>query len=170
MAYALGSYGQSAARNKEYELARSRYEQSLAIYRQMGDQRGEARLLSLLADVDAAQGDNAGALKLLYDALAIRCRLGDSPGICSALERFSAGAMGIDAVRAARILAAAASLRDRTGARLSLAAQAAVDQQLAQLQQSLGGNFNAAWQSGRGAGVDEALREAAVVVSRETSV
>jgi tetratricopeptide (TPR) repeat protein len=163
MAYAQASYGQSAARHGEFALARERYERALTTYRQLNDLRGEARVMTLLADVDADEGDNASALKLLYDALEIRCRLGDSPGICSALERFSAGAADVDATRSARILAAASSLRDRTGARLSLAAQAAVDQQLAHLQQTLGDRFSAAWQSGCGAAIDEALREAAAV-------
>lgn len=166
MANALSSYGQSAARHGEHATARERYEQALAIYQQLGDQRAEARLMTLLADVDADEGKTAESLRLLYGALEIRCRLGDSPGICGALERFSAGAMDLDAVRAARIMAAAASLRDRTGARLSPAGQAAVDQQLARLQQALGGEFAAAWQSGSGAGVDEALREAQAVVAR----
>jgi hypothetical protein len=57
-------------------------------------------------------------------------------------------------------------LRDRTGARLSPAGQAAVDQQLAQLQQALGAEFAAAWRSGSGASVEEALREAEAVLSR----
>jgi hypothetical protein len=166
MAHSLSSYGQFAARHGEHATARERYEQALATYRQLGDQRAEARLMTLLADVDAGEGNTAGALRLLYGALEIRCRLGDSPGICGALERFSAGAMDLDAVRATRILAAAASMRDRTGARLSPAGQAAVDQQLARLQQALGGDFAAAWQSGSGAGVDEALREAEAILSR----
>lgn len=166
MAHAQSSYGQWAARQSNHAAARQRYEQALAIYRQLGDQRGEARLMTLLADVDADEGKPAEALRLLYGALEIRCRLGDSPGICGALERFAAGAMDLDATRAARILAAATSLRDRTGARLSPAGQAAMDQQLARLQKVLGAEFGAAWHSGSGAGVDEALREAEAVLSR----
>jgi predicted ATPase/class 3 adenylate cyclase len=166
MAYAQSSYGQSAARHGEYSVARERYEQALEISRQLGDQRGEARLMTLLADVDVDEGNHASALGLLYGALEIRCRLGDSPGICSALERFSAGAMEVDAASAARILAAAASLRERTGARLSLAGQAAVDQQLARLQATLGGEFGDLWQAGSAVSVDEALRDAAAVLTR----
>jgi hypothetical protein len=122
--------------------------------------------MTLLADVEAEEGNSQGALQLLYDALEIRCRLGDSPGICTALERFAAGAMDLDAARAARILAAASSLRDRTGVRLTSAAQAALDQQLARLEQALGADFIRVWQSGSGADISEALREAAAVVAR----
>jgi predicted ATPase/class 3 adenylate cyclase len=166
MAHAQSSYGQFAMRHGEHAAARERYERALAIYRQLGDMRGEARLMTLLADVDADEGKPAEALRLLYGALEIRCRLGDSPGICGALERFSSGAMDVDAIRAARILAAASSLRDRTGARLAPAGQAAIDQQLARLQEALGAEFAASWQSGSGASIDEALREAEAVLSR----
>ena len=166
MAHAQSSYAQFATRHGEHAAAREGYERALATYRQLGDQRGEARLMTLLADVDADEGKTTEALRLLYGALEIRCGLGDSPGICGALERFASGAMDLDAVRAARILAAATSLRDRTGARLSPAGQVALDQQLARLQQTLGAEFAGAWQSGSGAGVDEALREAEAVLSR----
>jgi hypothetical protein len=166
MAHAQSSYGQFAMRHGEHAAARERYERALALYRELGDQRGEARLMTLLADVDADEGKRAEALRLLYGALEIRCRLGDSPGICGALERFASGAMDVDAIRAARILAAATSLRDRTGARLAPAGQAAVDQQLARLQEALGAEFAAAWQSGSGAAVDEALRDAEAVLTR----
>jgi hypothetical protein len=101
---------------------------------------------------------------MLYDALRIRCRLGDAPGICAALERMSGAVTGSDASRATRILAAAAAMRDRTGARLSLKDQAALDQQMAQLQEALGADFPEAWRVGRTASLEDALRDAATVV------
>jgi len=165
-AYALTSYGQSAARHGEYAVARDRYVQALAIYRDLGDQRAQARVMTLLADVAAGEGNRQEALRLLYDSLEIRCRLADSPGICSALEKFAAGAMDLDAKRAARILAAASSFRDKIGARLSSTSQAALDQQLARLEEALGPDFGSAWNSGSGADVNDALREAAAVVGR----
>jgi tetratricopeptide (TPR) repeat protein len=165
-AYAMAAYGQAAARHGDQETARTRYEQALALYRQMGDQRAEARVMTLLADLVSDEGDEAHAREMLYDALRIRCGLGDAPGICAALERFSAATQGVDAVRATRILAAAAAMRDRTGARLSLSAQADVDQQLSRLQTELGAEFARVWQQGSGASVDDALRDAAAVVDR----
>ena len=163
-AYVLGSYGQSAMRHGDHETARQRYEQALAIYRQTGDERGEARLMTLVADVASAEGDEANARSMLYDALRIRCRLGDAPGICAALERMSGAVSGSDASRATRILASAAAMRDRTGARLSLKDQAALDQQMAQLQQTLGTDFPEAWRTGRAASLEDALRDAATAV------
>ncbi len=165
-AHALTSYGQSAARHGDYDLARQRYEQSLEIYRTVGDERGQARVMTLIADVAADEGDADAALQLLFEALKMRCRMGDAPGICAALERFSTAAADTDATRATRILAAAAAMRERTGARLSLTAQALVDQQLAHLQSHLGADFGRAWQAGAASSVDDALRDAAAMVGR----
>jgi predicted ATPase/class 3 adenylate cyclase len=165
-AYAQSSYGQAAARHGDHATARERYEQALTTYRGVGDKRGEARVVTLLADLATDEGDDGSAREMLYEALRIRTELADAPGICAALERFSAAATDVDAPRAARILAAAAALRERTGARLSLASQGAVDQQLARLQAALPNDFARAWQQGSLASVDDALREAAAVVGR----
>jgi tetratricopeptide (TPR) repeat protein len=167
MAYALGNYGDSAARHGDDDLASERYQQALAIYRQTGDERGEARVMTSLAELAAARDDPAAARNLLYDALRIRCRLGDSQGICAALERLSESATPDDADRATRILAAAAAMRSRTGARLSLKDQAQVDQQLASLQNSLGGDrFQRSWRDGSSASLDDALMDAAALAGR----
>jgi predicted ATPase/class 3 adenylate cyclase/Tfp pilus assembly protein PilF len=165
-AYALSSYGQAAARHGDFENARQRYEQALDVYRSVGDQRGEARVMTLLADLTADGGDRAAARELLYEALQIRCGLNDAPGICAALERFAQAATDADEHRATRILAAASALRERTGARLSMASQSEIDQMLARLQSALDADFVRVWQQGSAATVDDALRDAAAVVGR----
>ena len=166
-AYALGSYGQSAARHGDFDMAHERYQEALAIYRATGDERGEARVMTSLAELASAQGDDESARGLFYDALRIRCRLGDSQGICASLERMSGSAMRDDAMRAARILAAASAMRERTGARLSLKDQAQLDQQLATLQASLGDErFQRAWRDGRLLTLDDALGDAAALAGR----
>lgn len=165
-AYVLSSYGQAAARHGDYDTARSRHEQALELYRAVGDRRGEARVMTLIADLAADAGDESAAREMLYEALRIRCELNDAPGICAALERFSAIAADADAHRATRILAAAAAMRERTGARLSAASQGSVDQQLALLQSALAEDFARVWQQGSQATADDALREAAAVVGR----
>ncbi len=162
-AYVLGSYGQSAMRHGDHSAARERYQQALAIYRQMGDARGEARLMTLLADVANEEGDAVGARSMLYEALQTRCRLGDVPAICAALERFSAVVPPSEAAAATRILAAASTMRERTGARLSMADQAALDQDMARLQEELGSAFQISWREGRAATLDAALRDAAAL-------
>jgi predicted ATPase/class 3 adenylate cyclase len=165
-AYVLSGYGQAAVRHGDHETARRQYDEALSIYRSMGDKRAEARVMTLIADMAVDQGNDAAARDMLYDALRIRCGLNDAPGICAALERFSAAAADADPHRAARILAAAASMRDRTGARLSLAAQGSIDQQLARLQDALADDFARIWQQGSQQTVDDALREAAAIVGR----
>ena len=136
------------------------------MYTSVGDQRGEARIMTLIAELAADAGDDAGAREMLYDALTIRCGLNDAPGICAALERFARAAADTDADRATRILAAASALRERTGARLSMASQAEVDELLAQLQSTLDSEFVRVWQQGNVASVNDALRDAAAVVGR----
>ncbi|CAN5723206.1 LuxR family transcriptional regulator [soil metagenome] len=166
LGYALSNYGQSAARNGDRPTAREMYESALGIYRQLGDQRGEARVITLLAELAGGDGDEAVARSLLLDALTIRCRLGDSLGISAALERFSAATVEADPERATRILSAAAAMREQSGARPSPADQAAIDQQLARMQELLGARFQEAWRIGRNATVDDALREAQALVAR----
>ena len=165
-AYALSSYGQSAARHGDTVAAREMYDRALGIYRQTGDQRGEARVMTMIADLVAEEGDAPAARSMLYEALQIRCRLGDAPGICAALEHFSGAISESDPGRATRILAAAAAMRDRTGSRLSMKDQADVGQQLDLLQNALGPQFQHAWSVGQSAGLDDALRDAAGAINR----
>lgn len=163
LAYAMGNYGLTAARHDDRPTARSMYAEALAIYSQVGDRRGEARILTLQADLASAEDEPAAARALLHAALGIRCQLGDTPAICGALERLAGAASPEQADRAARILATAAAMRDRVGARLSMTAQAELDQDLAELQNRLGATFAEEWARGRVASLDDALREAAVI-------
>lgn len=123
--------------------------------------------MSSLAELALSENDQATARGLLYEALRIRCRLGDTQGICAALERMSGSADEVDADRAARILAAASAMREQTGARLSLKDQAQIDQHLASLQNTLGPDrFQGAWRAGRSASLDDAMMDAAALAGR----
>jgi predicted ATPase/class 3 adenylate cyclase len=160
LAYALGNFGQTAARHDDPATAREMYEEALRTYVQVGDRRGEARLLSRMADLAVTEGNPGRARSLLYDALTIRHQLGDVSGTCAALERISAAAVDDDPRRAVRLLAAAAAMRERIGARPSLTSQAELDQQIAQLQDQLGDAFVETWQSGRLCSLEDAMRDA----------
>ena len=166
LAYALSNFGLTASRHDDLATAREMYDEALRTYVQVGDRRGEARVLSLMADLAVADGDPGRARSLLYDALTIRHALGDTSGTCSALERISAAAIGDDPQRSTRLLAAAAAMRERIGARLSFTAQAELDQQIAELQDRLGEAFAETWQSGRSASLEEALRDAQAIGGR----
>jgi predicted ATPase/class 3 adenylate cyclase len=166
LAYALTNYGQAMSRRQDTGQARSKYEQAHRLYGQLGDRRGEARTLALLAEVALAEGDRFGSRNLLYESLGIRCQLGDRPGIITAFEKLAAAAASEDPLRSARILGATERMRERTGARLSLGARAARDQQLAELRARLGEEvFAAAMTEGRRSRLQDALREAAGIVS-----
>ena len=65
--------------------------------------------MTLLAELAADEGDERRAREMLYEALRIRCALGDAPGICAALEKILGRRPRTRSGRATRILAAAAA-------------------------------------------------------------
>ena len=77
----------------DYSSARSLYEQSLAIRRELGDKRGIARSLLNLGLVAYCQGDYSSARSLLEQSLAIQRELGDKRGI--ALSLLNLGAVSL---------------------------------------------------------------------------
>lgn len=165
LGYALGNYGETAARHDDRATARETYDEALRIYGELGDRRGEGRILTLQGELARMEDDVSTARRLLHRALMIRCELGDSPGICAALERLAGIAPQEHLDRAARVLGAASAMRERTGARLPMAAQAEVDQQLAKLQSALGNAFSEAWQQGHVASLEDALRDAGAIAA-----
>ena len=84
-ATALIAAGALAYFQGDYPAARARYEESLAIRRELGDRRGIAALLGNLGNVTAAQGDFASARAILEETLAIMRELGDRWGIARSL-------------------------------------------------------------------------------------
>lgn len=90
-----------------------------------------------LGDLAAEAGDFATATSQYQAALEIRHRLGDRLGTAGALERM-AGVATRQPERAARLIGAAAAIRDRAGAPLSIGAQAELDRFLAELAAEIG--------------------------------
>jgi predicted ATPase/DNA-binding SARP family transcriptional activator len=66
--------------------ARILYQESLSIWRELGDRRGVATSLYGLAALAMNQGDRDGSWALLQESLAIRQELGDMLGIAQALN------------------------------------------------------------------------------------
>ena len=93
--------------------ARSFYERSLGISRDLGDQFGVALSLHALGKVAAGQRDFSHARSFHEESLRIRRQLGDRRGIAESLEAFAllAEALG-DPRGAARLLGAAEAQRD----------------------------------------------------------
>ncbi len=111
----------------DYAGARPLYEQSLEVFRELGDRRGIAGVLNNLGDVVFHEGDVATARSMLQESLGISRDLGEKRAICECLGGLGALAAGgargsprtpSDAARAARLLSAAAALREAIGAPL----------------------------------------------------
>jgi non-specific serine/threonine protein kinase len=71
-----GGAGWFAGGEDDWEVGRACYEESLAIYRELGDRPGIALALTDLGAVAVLQGDAGGARRLLEEALAIFRSLG----------------------------------------------------------------------------------------------
>jgi tetratricopeptide (TPR) repeat protein len=115
IAITIGNLGNLAADQGNPDRAVALYEESLALYREIGDQRGAAICLYSLGHQAVERGD-ALAHEFLTEALQIFDDLGDASAVAETLDvlaRIHAEAGSIGA--AARLLGAAACLRERTG-------------------------------------------------------
>jgi len=85
-AKALKAAGTLAAEQGDYAAAHARYDESLAIRRELGDKQEIANLLSNLGIVARYEGNYAAAGALYAESLAIRRELGDRWGIATSLN------------------------------------------------------------------------------------
>jgi predicted ATPase/class 3 adenylate cyclase len=85
-AKALNGLGTIAHEQGDYAAARSWLEESLTIWREIGDKRGVATLLNNLGWVGWHQGDYTAARTLSEEALALHRDIGDARGIALALN------------------------------------------------------------------------------------
>ncbi len=156
-AFALDSFGSAASKAGDREAA-ALLSEALAILEGIGDRRGVARVLTHLGQLALADGDPARARSLFSQSLEIRQGLGDMPGLAGAMENL-AGSVAPDAPEAAaRLDAAAESLREAIRAKLPPQAAADHDQVMAALAAQLGEErFEAARREGRQMTPNEAL-------------
>jgi predicted ATPase len=84
-AKALNAEGALAHFQGDYPAARARFEEALAIMRELGDRRGIASSLNGLGNVAHEQGDFAPARALYEESLAIWRELGNRRGIARSL-------------------------------------------------------------------------------------
>jgi predicted ATPase/transcriptional regulator with XRE-family HTH domain len=78
-----------AWRQNDYEAARSLSEESLTIYRDLGDKRGIAQSLNNMGNVAHSRGDYPSALAYFRESLAARRELGDKRGIADSLNNLA---------------------------------------------------------------------------------
>ncbi len=85
-AKALNGAGRLADREGDHPGARSFYEQSLALRRELGDKRGEAESLRSLGILASHEGDYSTARSLYEESLALMKELGDKRGVAESLN------------------------------------------------------------------------------------
>ena len=104
----------------DFARAEALHAESLAIRRELGDERGIVVALIYLGLVARARGDHAAARARYAEALAAARALGNLPLIAEALEGIAVAASGLgEAERAARLFGAAAALGQSLGVPLS---------------------------------------------------
>src|SRR5205823_14104864 len=123
--------------------ARTKVEESLAISRELGDQRGLAYSLNLLGFVSLLQGEGSAAFPLIEESLAIHKALGNRQGIAYTSLNFgwfslSQGDYVAACARYEKSLAIMIELNDRwfiaaclEGLAIAAAAQSAAEESLA---------------------------------------
>ncbi|MBI3661212.1 tetratricopeptide repeat protein, partial [Candidatus Acetothermia bacterium] len=85
-ASALNGAGNLAFDQGDYAAARSLYQESLTIKRELGDKRGIAASLNNLGNVAYVQGDYVAARSFHQESLTIKRELGDKRGISATLN------------------------------------------------------------------------------------
>jgi Tetratricopeptide repeat len=141
-------------------VAEMRYNEALAIHRELGDRSGIASALGHLGQVTRERGDYKAAAVLHREGLAILRELGDRRGIAFSLEGLAAvdAAMG-HPFRAAHLLGAAERLREEAGSPLAPKDRPDFEQRVAAVRAALGepSAFDRAWKEGRALKLEQAI-------------
>ncbi|MFL5732491.1 MAG: tetratricopeptide repeat protein, partial [Chloroflexia bacterium] len=161
-ARALNGAGALAALQGDYATARSMYEESLAISRELGDKRGIAVSLGNLGNVAYGQGDYAIAHSLYEGSLALMRELGVSWGIGWILAGLGGVAAGVgQASRGTRLLGAAEALEEAPGSIFGQDDRMVYEQGIASARAQLSEEeFEKAWAEGRAMTMEQAIEYA----------
>ena len=153
----LGLVGREAG---DYPSAQLYLEESLALRRDLGDQQGAARALAELGIVARKRGQDEAARARFEESLRLVRSVGVTDVAAQCLEGLAELARTDHLLRkTAQLLAAAETLRQRTGRPLQGASDRAdYARTLSATRLALGtAEFDAAWSSGRTLTVDEAM-------------
>jgi hypothetical protein len=124
----------------------------------VGDRRGTARSLCLLAKVIAAQGDNTRARALYEESLALLRALGCSEYMALCLEGLGVVVAAQKPGSAVRLWGAAEALRAAIGAPIPPIERASYEQAVAAARTELGeSDFAAAWAQGRATPLEQVI-------------
>jgi non-specific serine/threonine protein kinase len=159
IAGSLDNLGVVALIQGDYQAARTLFEQSLSINREMGNRAWEASNLIHLGIVAQEQDDYATAKTLLDEGLVISRELEDKRGIANLLEAIARLAVEQNQPeRAARLLGAADALREAIGCPLPPNAREEYDRALSDARKALDKEaFAQSWGEGRTMTMEEAI-------------
>jgi len=162
VARVLGDLGMRAWMQGDNGRARASLQESLILYREVGESRGIARVLGNLALVALGERDYARVETLSRESLALYRDCGDAWGVGRYLPVLAGAASRQEQCeKAARLLGAAASLRERHGTPLPPIVRRAHERTLAALRETLGdAAFARAWAAGEALSLDEAVDDA----------
>jgi hypothetical protein len=136
-------------------------EESLALFRALGEERGVAHNLAYLGGVARATGDLARALALCQEGLALCWQLGERSRIVASIEDLAGVAHSLgQAAAAARLFGAAAALRERTGVPVPPADRDNQARLVAAVREALGPGFAVAWREGQAVALDQIVNDA----------
>ncbi len=157
----LLNLGLLAADEGDAERATALGEEALQLRLRHGNEAGAAIVRHALADMARGRGERARAAALYRENLDVYHRLGDSGGIADSIVGITLTLAGrAPDERAIRLLAAAARLREATGAVVHGALRADHDDSLAGLRTALGeAAFAAAWDEGQALALEPAIAE-----------
>src|SRR5262249_22519350 len=146
-------------RQGDEAAAQRLFEESLALYQEVGDRRSSATVLEALAEVAAAQGDKAAVVAHYRKSLALYQGTGSRRGMFRTLRALARAAVRSDAGRAVRWYAAAEAAR--AGGELERWEPDACERDLAAARAALGEErFSAEWAAGSAMTLEEAIADA----------
>jgi len=171
LAFALNNLGDVALRQDDVARATACQEESLAVRRLLGNEEGVAVSLAGLGDIAHAQGDDRRAATMYAESLSLLRASDDTALAIPILEKVAAlfgsardarAQPRMDAlVRAARLLGAAARLRDEIGAPLLPVTRSDNERDVERVRTALGeGAFAAAWGEGQALSRERAISTA----------
>lgn len=150
-ALTLSILGTVAHEQGDNERAIALYEESLDLWTAIGFKWGMATTLHRLGTVAHTQDDDGRATALYKESLALRRELGNKPGLAECLEGLAGVAVTQRQLEhAARLLGAAQTLREATGAPLSPRERVRYDHDVSRVRAGLGeAAFTVAWATGK---------------------
>jgi tetratricopeptide (TPR) repeat protein len=161
MAFILHSLGELTHQQGDLVQARTLLEESLELRRSLGDTLVMADALADLGEVVHAQGDDDQALAFCREGLQLSRSAGARRIMAACLESIAGIAVRERPHLSARLLGAAAALRDADGTPATGRERATADRTLAAAREALGDDaFDAAWREGRAMPPEQVVAEA----------